>query len=183
MENQKQLSPEEKEMLIKILKTRFEHNKGRHIGIDWTKVQAKLEANTQKVWALNEMEITGGEPDVVGYDKSTDEFIFFDCSDESPKGRRSLCYDRQGQLSRNENNAVDAAAAMGIDILTEQQYHELQQLGKFDLKTSSWLQAPVDVRKLGGSIFGDLRYGRVFIYHNGAQSYYAGRAFRGSLKV
>jgi len=187
MENKKQLSTAQYEELIKVLQVRFEKHSDRHKNIEWQKVKAKLEVHPEKLAILHEMEATGGEPDVVGYDKTTNEFLFFDCSEESPKGRRSLCYDREGQLSRKEhqpeNNAFDMAAAMGVEILTEEQYRKLQQLGKFDLKTSSWLQTPADVRKLGGSIFGDRRYDRVFIYHNGAQSYYAARAFRGSLKV
>ncbi|GEP52621.1 hypothetical protein FNO01nite_32930 [Flavobacterium noncentrifugens] len=187
MEDRKQLSTAQHEELIKVLQVRFEKHSDRHKDIEWSKVKAKLEANPEKLFILHEMEATDGEPDVVGCDKTTNEFIFFDCSQESPKGRRSLCYDREGQLSRKEhqsqNNAIDMAATMGVEILTEQQYRELQQLGKFDLKTSSWLQTPEKVRKLGGSIFGDRRYDRVFIYHNGAQSYYAARAFRGSLKV
>lgn len=187
MENRKQLSPAQQEELIEILHVRFEKYNHRHQDIEWTKVKAKLEANPEKLAILHEMEATGGEPDVVGHDKTNNEFLFFDCSEESPKGRRSLCYDREGQLSRKEhqpeNNAIDMASTMGVEILTETQYIALQQLGQFDLKTSSWLQTPANVRKLGGSIFGDRRYNRVFIYHNGAQSYYAARAFRGSLKV
>lgn len=187
MKNKKLLSPGEMEKLIKTLKGRFEKNSNRHKGIEWTKVQEKLEANTEKLWSLNEMERTGGEPDVVGFDKKTSEYIFYDCSEESPKGRRSICYDREGLESRKEfkpeNNAVDMATAMGIELLTEEQYRELQKLGKFDTKTSSWLQTPPGIRKLGGAIFADFRYGNVFVYHNGAQSYYGGRAFRGSLKV
>jgi hypothetical protein len=159
----------------------------RHQGLAWAKVQARLEANPDKLWSLSEMERTGGEPDVVGHDKKTGEYIFFDCSPESPQGRRSFCYDRQALDSRKEhkpkNNAIDSAAAMGIELLTEEQYRELQKLGEFDTKTSSWLKAPADMRKLGGALFGDRRFGRVFMYHNGAESYYAGRAFRGSLKV
>jgi hypothetical protein len=185
--NKKKLSPEQREGLLSTLKARFEKNKFRHKDLEWTKVQAKLEADTEKLWSLNEMERTGGEPDVVGYDKKTGEYIFFDCSPESPKGRRSVCYDREGQESRKdyppENNAIDMAAAMGIELLTEEQYRELHQLGNFDTKTSSWVKTPSDIRELGGAIYGDFRYGKVFVYHNGAQSYYAARAFRGSLSV
>lgn len=173
--------------LLKILKTRFEKNMNRHKGLDWSKVQSKLEANPDKLWSLNEMESTGGEPDVLGFDKKSGEFIFFDCSSESPKDRRSLCYDRDAWETRKEhkpkNNAIDMAASIGIEILTEDQYRELQELGNFDTKTSSWLQTPAEIRNLGGAIFGDYRFGRVFIYHNGAESYYAGRAFRGCLRV
>ena len=183
----KVLSPKEREELLKVLKARFEKNLKRHKGLEWAKVQAKLEANAEKLWSLSEMEKTGGEPDVVGHDQKTDEYTFFDCSAESPKGRTSVCYDREGLESRKEhkpkNNAMDMAAAMGVELLTEEQYRELQKLGEFDTKTSSWLKVPADIRKLGGAIFGDLRFGRVFIYHNGAQSYYSGRAFRGSLRV
>lgn len=183
----KELSPDQCDMLLKILKTRFEKNMSRHKGINWTKVQTKLESNLEKLWTLNEMEITGGEPDVVGFDKKTGEYIFYDCSAESPTGRRSFCYDREAWESRKEhkpkNNAMDFAAEMGIEILTEDQYRELQKLGNFDMKTSSWINTPVEIRKLGGAIFGDYRFGRVFIYHNGAESYYAGRAFRGCLRV
>lgn len=181
------MKAKQREDLLVILKSRFEKNVNRHKSLDWTKVQAKLEANPAKLQSLNEMESTGGEPDVVGYDKKTDEYIFFDCSAESPTGRRSVCYDREGQDSRKEhrpeNNAIDMAAAMGIELLTEEQYRELQKLGKFDAKTSSWIKTPADIRKHGGAIFADFRYGNVFVYHNGAQSYYAARAFRGSLKV
>jgi len=177
----------QREQLLKALETRFEKNMDRHNSLDWAKVQAKLEANAEKLWSLNEMERTGGEPDVVGYDKTTGEYIFYDCSAESPAGRRSVCYDREGLESRKEhkpeNNAIDMAAAMGIEILTEEQYRELQKLGDFDAKTSSWVKTPSKIRKLGGAIFADFRYGNVFVYHNGAQSYYAGRAFRGSLRV
>jgi hypothetical protein len=183
----KQLSTEQREELLKALKARFEKNMKRHEGLDWAKVKAKLEANAEKLWSLSEMERTGGEPDVVGHDKKTGEYIFFDCSPESPKGRRSFCYDREALDSRKENkpknSAMDAAAAMGIELLTEEQYQELQKLGDFDCKTSSWLKTPAEVRKLGGAIFGDCRFGRVFVYHNGAESYYAARAFRGSLRV
>src|SRR5881398_2895227 len=184
--NKKALSPGQREELLKALKARFEKNMSRHKGLEWAKVQAKLEASAEKLWSLNEMERTGGEPDVVGHDRKTGEYLFYDCSAESPKGRRSLCYDRQALESRKEhkpeNTAIDMAAAMGIELLTEEQYRELQKLGNFDTKTSSWLKTPPDIRKLGGAIFADYRYGRVFVYHNGAQSYYAGRAFRGSLR-
>lgn len=183
----KELSPLGREELLKILKTRFEKNPNRHKGIEWARVQAKLEANPEKLWSLDEMERTEGEPDVVGYDKATDEYIFYDCSPESPKGRRSLCYDRAAWESRKEykpdNNAVDVAAEMGIELLTEAQYRELQQLGKFDLKTSSWVKTPAEIRKLGGAVFCDRRYDTVFLYHNGAESYYAARGFRGWLRV
>lgn len=185
--NQKELSPEQREELIGALKTRFEKNKDRHQGLEWTKVQARLETDPEKLWSLGEMERTGGEPDVVGFDKKTSEYIFFDCSAESPKGRRSVCYDHEAQESRKEhqpeNNAVDMATAMGIELLTEEQYRELQKLGKFDMKTSSWVKTPSDIRKLGGAIYGDFRYGKVFVYHNGAQSYYSARGFRGSLRI
>jgi hypothetical protein len=185
--NKKELSPQQREELLRSLKARFEKNMNRHKGVVWAKVQAKLEANTEKLWTLNEMERTGGEPDVVGHDKKTGEYIFYDCSAESPKGRRSLCYDRQALESRKEhkpkNNAIDMAAVMGIELLTEEQYRELQELGDFDTKTSSWVQTPTDIRKLGGAIFCDRRYDHLFVYHNGAESYYAARAFRGSLRV
>jgi hypothetical protein len=185
--NKKELSPEQREELLRALKARFEKNMNRHTGLEWAKVQAKLEANTEKLWSLNEMERTGGEPDVVGYDKKTGEYIFYDCSAESPKGRRSVCYDREGLESRKEhkpqNNTIDMAAAMGIELLTEEQYRELQELGEYDMKTSSWVQTPADIRKLGGALFCDRRYDHVFVYHNGAESYYAARAFRGSLRV
>ena len=185
--SKKELSPEQREELLSALEARFEKNTNRHEGLAWAKVQAKLEANAEKLWSLHEMERTGGEPDVVGHDKQTGGYIFYDCSAESPKGRRSVCYDREGLESRKEhrpeNSAVDMAAAMGIELLTEEQYRELQQLGEFDTKTSSWLQTPAAIRKLGGAIFADFRYGHVFVYHNGAQSYYAARAFRGSLRV
>jgi len=177
----------QREELIGTLKARFEKNMNRHEGLEWAKVQAKLEANPEKLWSLNEMERTGGEPDVVGYDKKMGEYIFYDCSAESPKGRRSVCYDREALESRKEhkpeNNAMDMAAAMGIELLTEEQYRELQKLGNFDTKTSSWVKTPADIRKLGGAIFADFRYGHVFVYHNGAESYYAARGFRGSLRV
>ncbi len=186
-ENKKELSPEQREELLRVLKARFEKNMNRHKGIEWAKVQAKLEANTEKLWSLNEMERTGGEPDVVGLDIKTSEYIFYDCSMESPKGRRSVCYDREGQESRKdykpENNAIDMANAMRIELLTEEQYRELQKLGNFDTKTSSWVKTPSDIRKLGGALFADRRYGHVFVYHNSAPSYYASRAFRGSLRV
>lgn len=185
--NKKKLSPKQCEDILKTLKVRFEKNINRHKGIDWSKVQAKLKANPEKLWSLGEMERTGGEPDVVGYDKKTGDYIFYDCSDESPKGRRSLCYDHEALEARKEfkpkNNAIDMAAAMGIDLLTEEQYRELQKLGKFVTKTSSWIRTPSDIRKLGGAIFADFRYGNVFIYHNGAESYYAVRGFRGILRV
>ncbi len=176
-----------REELLKALKARFEKNLNRHKGLDWAKVQARLEGNPEKLWSLNEMERTGGEPDVVGQDKKTGEYIFFDCSAESPKGRTSVCYDREGLDSRKEfkpkNTAMDMAAAMGIELLTEEQYQELQKLGNFDTKTSSWIKTPADMRKLGGALYYERRYGRVFVGHNGAQSYYAARAFRGWLKV
>jgi len=183
----KDLPSEQREKLLATLKARFEKNMNRHKGLTWEKVQAKLEASPTKLWSLNEMERSGGEPDVVGFDKKTGEFIFFDCSAESPKGRTSVCYDREGLDSRKEHkprtSAMEMAAVMGIELLTEEQYRELQTLGEFDTKTSSWVVAPPDVRKLGGGLFGDRRFGRVFIYHNGAQSYYGARAFRGSLRV
>jgi hypothetical protein len=183
----KELSPEQPEDLLSLLKARFEKNMSRHQGLAWTEVQARLNAQPQKLWSLQEMERTGGEPDVVGQDNETGEFIFYDCSAESPSGRRSVCYDREGLESRKdykpENNALDVAAAMGIQLLSEAQYRELQKLGKFDTKTSSWVQTPSAIRKLGGALFGDFRYGQVFVYHNGAQSYYAARGFRGSLRV
>jgi hypothetical protein len=181
------LSSAQRNELLGTLKTRFEKNMKRHKGIDWSKVQAKLEASDQKIISLNEMESTGGEPDVVGYDKKTDEYLFYDCSAESPKGRRSLCYDREALNKRKEfkpaDTAMDVAAAMGIEVLTEEEYKQLQELGEFDLKTSSWLKTPESIRKLGGAIFGDRRYDHVFIYHNGADSYYAARGFRGCLRV
>ncbi|HYF84278.1 MAG TPA: DUF4256 domain-containing protein [Clostridia bacterium] len=188
MKNEKrELSQEQREELLGALKARFEKNVNRHKGFEWARVQAKLEANTEKLWSLNEMERTGGEPDVIGYDKETGEYIFYDCSAESPKGRRSLCYDREGLESRKEhkpeNNAIDMAASMGIELLTEEQYRELQKLGNFDTKTSSWVKTPTEIRKLGGALFCDRRYDHVFVYHNGAESYYGVRAFRGSLKV
>jgi uncharacterized protein DUF4256 len=185
--NKKKLSPEQREGLLRALKVRFEKNMNRHKGLEWAKVQAKLEANTEKLWSLHEMERTGGEPDVIGHDKESGEFIFYDCSAESPKGRRSFCYDREALEARKEhkpeNCIMDMAAAMGIELLTEEQYRELQKLGNFDAKTSSWVKTPSDIRKLGGAIFADYRYGKVFVYHNGAESYYAARGFRGSLRV
>ncbi|GAB3765002.1 DUF4256 domain-containing protein [Spirosoma pomorum] len=185
--DKKELSAEKRNELLNVLKARFEKNKNRHQDLKWIDVQAKLDANPEKLWTLNDMEATGGEPDVVGYDQETDEYIFYDCSAESPKDRRGVCYDREGlesrKESRPESNAVDMAAAMGIDLLTEEQYRELQQLGKFDLKTSSWIQTPAAIRQLGGALFCDRRYDTVFVYHNGAASYYAARGFRGSLRV
>jgi len=185
--NKKELSPEQCEQSLRALKARFEKNMGRHQGLEWAKVQARLEANAEKLWSLHEMERTGGEPDVVGHDKKTGEYIFYDCSPESPSGRRSLCYDREALDSRKENkpkgNAVDLAAAIGIELLTEEQYRELQKLGNFDGKTSSWVKTPPDIRELGGALFCDRRFNKVFLYHNGAESYYAGRAFRGWLRV
>lgn len=177
----------QREELLRALKARFEKNMNRHKGVEWAKVQEKLEANPEKLRSLGEMERTGGEPDVVGHDRKTGEYIFYDCSAESPKGRRSVCYDREGLESRKEhrpeNSAIDMAAAMGIELLTEAQYRELQRLGDFDTKTSSWVKTPADIRKRGGALFCDRRYGHVFVYHNGAQSYYAARGFRGSLKA
>jgi hypothetical protein len=187
MENKKALSPEQREELLSTLKARFEKNMNRHQGIDWAEVQAKLEANPEKLWSLDEMERTGGEPDVVGHDQDAGEYIFYDCSAESPKGRRSVCYDRRALESRKqhkpENCAVDMATDMGIELLTEAQYRELQQLGSFDTKTSSWVKTPERFRKLGGALFCDRRYDTVFVYHNGADSYYAARGFRGCLRV
>ena len=185
--NKKGLSTEQQEELLKNLKARFEKNMNRHKNLEWSKVQSKLEANTQKLWSLNEMESTGGEPDVVGFDNKSGEYIFYDCSVETPKGRRSICYDREALESRKEHkpkdNAMDMAAAMGIEVLTEEQYRELQKFGNFDTKTSSWIQTPADIRKRGGALFCDRRYDHVFVYHNGAESYYAARGFRGLLKV
>ncbi len=192
--NKKELSPKQptlpagkREELLNTLKARFEKNMNRHKGLDWSKVQARLEANPEKLWSLSEMERTGGEPDVVEYDKKTGEYIFYDCSAESPQGRRSVCYDGEALESRKEhkpkNSALDMADAMGIEILTEEQYRKLQEIGTFDTKTSSWIQTPSEIRKLSGAIFADFRYGTVFVYHNGAESYYAGRGFRGFLKV
>jgi len=185
--NKKQLSAKEREELLKTLKTRFEKNSNRHQGLDWAKIQKKLEADSDKLWSLNEMEETGGEPDVVGYDKKTGEYLFFDCSAESPKGRRSICYDQEALEARKEHkpkdSAVNMAETMGIELLTEEQYRELQQLGNFDLKTSSWVKTPAEIRKHGGAIFCDRRYDHVFMYHNGAESYYGARGFRGALRV
>lgn len=187
MGKKKELSAEQREELLKTLKARFEKNRNRHTGLEWAEVQARLESDTEKLWSLQEMERTGGEPDVVDRDQKTGGYIFYDCSAESPKGRRSVCYDQEGQASRKEhtpeNNALDMAAAMGIDILTEEQYRALQKLGKFDTKTSSWIQTPAEIRKLGGALFADFRYGQVFVYHNSAPSYYSARGFRGSLRV
>jgi len=188
VESHKQdLSPEQSEDLLKTLKARFEKNMNRHKSLEWANVQAKLEANPQKLWSLREMERTGGEPDVVGHDKETGDYIFYDCSPESPKGRRSLCYDREALESRKEHkpkdSAVNVAAAMGIELLAEEQYRELQKLGEFDTKTSNWVKTPPAIRKLGGALFCDRRFDTVFVYHNGAESYYAARGFRGSLKV
>jgi hypothetical protein len=187
MRRAKDMKAKQRDDLLGALKARFEKHMNRHKGLDWAKVQAKLEANPEKFWSLNEMERTGGEPDVVGYDKKTDEYIFYDCSPESPTGRRSVCYDGEALESRKEhkpkNSAMDMAAAMGIEILTEEQYRELQQLGNFDTKTSSWVKTPSDIRTLGGALFCDRRYNHVFLSHNGAESYYAARGFRGSLRV
>lgn len=181
------MKAQQREALLELLKSRFEKNKHRHKGIEWEKVLVRLETNAEKLRSLDEMEKTGGEPDIVGYDKKSGEYIFCDCSAESPQGRRSVCYDREALASRKENapenNAVDMAAAMGIELLTEEQYRELQELGEFDLKTSSWIQTPAAIRKLGGALFCDRRYDHVFVYHNGAQSYYSARGFRGSLRV
>lgn len=185
--NRKELSSKDQLTLLNTVKERFEKNMNLHKGIDWAKVQARLEAAPQKLWSLNEMESTGGEPDVVGYDKKSGEFIFYDCSAESPKGRRSICFDHEALESRKENkpkdSALNMAADMGVEILSEEQYRELQKLGEFDLKTSSWVQTPANIRKLGGALFCDRRYNHVFLYHNGAESYYAARGFRGSLRV
>jgi len=184
---QKKLSPKQTEELLKVLKARFEKNKNRHKGLDWAKVQARLEAKPEKLWSLHEMEASGGEPDVVGHDKKTGEYLFYDCSAESPKGRRSICYDRKALDARKENkpknSAMDIAAAMGVELLTEAEYRALQKLGEFDTKTSSWVATPDNIRKLGGALFCDRRYDTVFTYHNGADSYYAARGFRGSLRV
>jgi len=181
------MKAEQRDELLGALKIRFEKNMNRHEGLKWAEVQAKLEANPEKLWSLNEMERTGGEADVVGYDEKTGEYVFCDCSAESPKGRRSVCYDREGQESRKEhqpeNNAIDMAAAMGVELLSEEQYRELQKLGDFDTKTSSWVKTPSDIRELGGALFADRRYNTVFVYHNSAPSYYAARGFRGSLRV
>jgi hypothetical protein len=185
--NKKELSPQQREELLSALKARFEKNMDRHKGVDWAKVQAKLEADAKKLWSLSEMEATGGEPDVVGFDKKTGEYIFYDCSAESPTGRRSVCFDREALESRKEhkpkNSAIDMASAIGIELLTEEQYRDLQKLGNFDTKTSSWITTPSEIRKLGGAIFCDRRYNHVFVYHNGADSYYAARGFRGSVRV
>ena len=187
VETKRALSPKQRDELLGTLQARFEINTSRHQGLQWARVQARLEASPEKLWSLHEMESTGGEPDVVGQDKKTGEYIFFDCSAETPNGRRSVCYDREGLESRKEhkpaNSATDMAAAMGIELLTEEQYLELQKLGEFDTKTSSWVKAPAEVRKLGGALYGERRYGRVFVGHNGAQSYYGARAFRGTLRV
>ncbi len=187
MENKKQLSPEQQKELINILKARFEKNINRHSGIDWEEVQIRLESDDEKLWSLNEMERTGGEPDVAGFDKVSGEYIFYDCSAESPKGRRSICYDREALESRKEykpdNSAVGMASEMGIELLTEEQYRDLQKLENFDLKTSSWIITPPEIRKLGGALFCDRRYNTVFVYHNGAESYYAARGFRGCIRV
>ena len=184
---QKALSPAQREELLGALKARFEKNKSRHAGLEWDQVKAKLETSAEKLWSLHEMEATGGEPDVVGHDKKTGEYLFFDCSPQSPEGRTSLCYDREALDSRKKfkpkNSATDLAAAIGIELLTEEQYRELQQLGEFDTKSSTWLKTPAEIRKLGGAIYGDRRFGRVFVYHNGAESYYSGRGFRGWLRV
>jgi hypothetical protein len=186
-QTKKKLSPEQHEELLRGLKLRFEKNINRHKGLEWAKVQARLEANGEKVWSLNEMERTGGEPDIIAYDKATGEYIFYDCSPESPAGRRNACYDREARDARKEfkpeNTAIDMATSMGIELLSEEQYREMQKLGNFDLKTSSWVKTPSDIRKLGGALFCDRRYGNVFVYHNGAASYYAVRGFRGSLRV
>ena len=187
MESKKQLSPEQQIELLKTVKIRFEKHTNRHKDLEWAKIQAKLEANPEKLWSLNEMERTGGEPDVIGYDKNTNEYLFCDCSAESPKDRRSLCYDREALDARKEHkpkdSVIDMVTAMGIELLTEEQYRNLQQFGNFDTKTSSWIQTPSEIRKLGGAIFADFRYGTVFVYHNGAESYYAARGFRGSLRI
>jgi len=183
----KDLTEEQRIKLLKVLNARFDKNMNRHKNLEWIKVQAKVETNIEKIWTLNEMEKTGGEPDVIGYDKETDEYIFYDCSPESPVGRRNLCYDREALDSRKsnkpENSVIDMADEMGIDLLTEEQYRELQKLGTFDMKTSSWVKTPADIRKLGGALFCDRRYGAIFVYHNSAPSYYSARGFRGSLRV
>ncbi len=185
--NKNKLSPEQREELLRVLKARFEKNKNRHEELEWAKVQAKLEADPDKLWSLHEMERTGGEPDVVRFEKKTGEYIFYDCSEESPKGRRSLCYDREALEARKENkpinNVIEMSAEMGIELLTEEEYRSLQKIGRFDTKTSSWVKTPAGIRRLGGAIFGDFRYDTVFIYHNSAESYYAARGFRGSLRV
>ncbi|NHJ87430.1 MAG: DUF4256 domain-containing protein [Asgard group archaeon] len=186
-EIKKELSVEQYEKLLFVLKVRFENNLIRHEDLEWTKVKAKLDTKPEKSWSLNEMERTGGEPDVIGYDKESDEFIFYDCSAESPEGRRNVCYDREAleerKTNKPENSAIDMATDLGIDILTEEQYRELQKLGEFDMKTSSWVKTPLDVRKLGGALFCDRRYGRVFVYHNSAPSYYSVRGFRGMIRI
>ncbi|MBD2872388.1 DUF4256 domain-containing protein [Paenibacillus arenilitoris] len=183
----RELAPEQREELLRALKIRFEKNMNRHEGMEWANVQERLEASTDKLWSLHEMESTGGEPDVVRLDEETGEYLYYDCSAESPKGRRSVCYDGEALESRKEHkpktSAIEMAAAMGIELLTEEQYRELQKLGKFDTKTSSWVKTPPEIRELGGAIFGDFRYGKVFVYHNGAESYYGARGFRGSLRV
>jgi hypothetical protein len=185
--NKRELSSGQRQELLGVLKARFEKNMNRHKSLDWSKVQARLEANAEKLWSLNEMEQTGGEPDVVGHDKKTGEYVFYDCSVESPKGRRSICYDRTALDARKEHkpkdSAMDMATAMGIELLTEEQYRELQKLGEFDPKSSSWIKTPPEIRKLGGALYCDRRYNTVFLYHNGADSYYAARGFRGSLSV
>ena len=187
--SKKELSSEQHKELLRVLKLRFEKNKNRHKGLEWSKIQVRLEINTDKLWSLNEMERTGGEPDVIAYDKKTGEYIFYDCSAETPKGRRNICYDREGQEAREKKgvhpngNAIDLAANMGIEILTDEQYRELQKLGSFDTKTSSWVKTPPDIRKLGGALFVDRRYNHVFVYHNSAPSFYSVRGFRGSLRV
>jgi hypothetical protein len=185
--NKKKLPQDESAALLVILRERFENNMNRHKGLDWNDIEAKLKSNAQKLWSLNAMEKTGGEPDVVGHDKKTGEYVFYDCSAESPKGRRSICYDHEALESRKEhkpeNSAIQMASDMGIEVLSEPQYRELQKFGKFDMKTSSWIETPADIRKLGGAIFADFRYDHVFIYHNGAESYYAARGFRGSLRI
>ncbi len=187
MKTTSHLSPDEKSTLFETLKNRFEKNSNRHPDLEWNKVQAKLEVNPEKLWSLNEMERTEGEPDVVGYDKATDEYLFYDCAAESPKGRRSVCYDQEALDARKENkpknSAIQMASEMGVEILTEEEYRHLQELGKFDTKTSSWIKTPENIRKLGGAIFADFRYGTIFVYHNGAESYYAARGFRASLRV
>jgi hypothetical protein len=187
MDTTKELSPEQRKELLMLLKARFERNMNRHPGLEWTAVQARLEVSDEKLWSINEMERTGGEPDVVGLDKETGEYIFYDCSAESPIGRRSVCYDREGLEARKEhkpkNNALDMSAAMGIELLAEEQYRALQKLGEYDRKTSSWVKTPADIRRLGGALFADRRYDHVFVYHNGAPSYYASRGFRGLLRV
>ena len=187
VKSKRELSAEQRADLFKTLKARFEKNMNRHKGLEWAPIQAKLEASPEKLWSLNEMETSGGEPDVVGHDKKTGEYLVFDCAAESPKARTSLCYDREALDSRKEhkpkNSATDMAAAMGVELLTEEEYQELQRLGNFDTKSSSWVKTPADMRKLGGALFGDRRFGRVFFYHNGAESYYSGRGFRGSLRV